>query len=176
MLVYVDNEVAKSNLKREISSRKVDSSRLFFAERLPFSDYLSRYRIVDLFLDTYPYNAGTTASDALWMGLPVLTLSGNSFPSRMAGSLLKAINLPELITFNQSEYESKAIELASNSKKINSIKKNLANNIHSTPLFDSVSFTKNLESIYTKMFERLVNRLEPDDIYSENESHQNLFH
>ena len=176
MLVYVDNEVAKSNLKREISTRKVDSSRLFFAERLPFSDYLSRYRIVDLFLDTYPYNAGTTASDALWMGLPVLTLSGNSFPSRMAGSLLRAINLPELITFNQSQYESKAIELATNSKKIKSIKKKLANNIHSTPLFDSVSFTKNLESIYTKMFERLVNRLEPDDIYSENESHQNLFH
>ena len=168
MFIYVDNELAKINLKKEISSRKVDPSRLFFGEYLPFSDYLARYRVMDLFLDTYPYNAGTTASDALWMGLPVLTLSGNSFPSRMAASLLRAINLPELITSNKSEYEAKAIELGINSKKINSIKNNLANNIDSTPLFNSGKFTKNLESIYSKMFERLVNRLEPDDIYSEN--------
>ena len=168
MFIYVDNEIAKINLKKEISSRKVDPSRLFFGEYLPFSDYLARYRVMDLFLDTYPYNAGTTASDALWMGLPVLTLSGNSFPSRMAASLLRAINLPELITSNKSEYEAKAIELGINSKKINSIKNNLAKNIDSTPLFNSGKFTKDLESIYSKMFERLVNRLEPDDIYSEN--------
>ena len=168
MFIYVDNELAKINLKKEISSRKVDPSRLFFGEYLPFSDYLARYRVMDLFLDTYPYNAGTTASDALWMGLPVLTLSGNSFPSRMAASLLRAINLPELITSNKSEYEAMAIELGINSKKINSLKNNLANNIDSTPLFNSGKFTKNLESIYAKMFERLVNRLEPDDIYSEN--------
>ena len=168
MFIYVDNELAKINLKKEISSRKVDPSRLFFGEYLPFSDYLARYRVMDLFLDTYPYNAGTTASDALWMGLPVLTLSGNSFPSRMAASLLRAINLPELITSNKSEYEAMAIELGINSKKINSIKNNLANNIDSTPLFNSGKFTKNLESIYSKMFERLVNRLGPDDIYSEN--------
>jgi predicted O-linked N-acetylglucosamine transferase (SPINDLY family) len=168
MLIYVDNEAAKNNLKREILSRRVDSSRLFFEGRLPFSEYLARYRLVDLFLDTYPYNAGTTASDALWMGLPVLTLSGNSFSSRMAASLLNAVNIPELITNSQSKYEAKAIELATNSKKINSIKENLANKIDSTPLFDSVKFTKNLESLYFKMFERHSNRLEPDDIYSQN--------
>ena len=92
----------------------MDSSRLFFEGRLPFSEYLARYRLVDLFLDTYPYNAGTTASDALWMGLPVLTLSGNSFSSRIAASLLNAVNIPELITNSQSKYEAKAIELATN--------------------------------------------------------------
>ena len=168
LLIYVDNAVAKDNLKKEITSRNIDSSRLFFSGNLPFSEYLSRYCVSDLFLDTYPYNAGTTASDSLWMGLPVLTLCGSSFQSRMAASLLRAINIPELITNSESEYEALAIDLATNSKKLGSIKKNLAKNINSTPLFDSINFTKNLEVLYYKMFERHNNGLRPDDIFSEN--------
>jgi predicted O-linked N-acetylglucosamine transferase (SPINDLY family) len=165
LLIYVDNEVAKKNLRKEISNRGINSSRLFFGERLPESEYLARYRVADLFLDTHPYNAGTTASDALWMGLPVLTLCGNSFPSRMASSLLNALKIPELITLNQNDYESLAIELAIEPKKLKLIKDKLDNNISTAPLFDSQKFIKSLESVYCKMYDRRFNGLTPDHIY-----------
>ena len=165
LLIYVDNEVAKKNLRKEISNRGINSSRLFFGERLPESEYLARYRVADLFLDTQPYNAGTTASDALWMGLPVLTLCGNSFPSRMASSLLNALKIPELITLNQNDYESLAIELAIEPKKLKLIKDKLDNNISTAPLFDSQKFIKSLESVYCKMYDRRFNGLTPDHIY-----------
>ena len=98
LIIYVNNESAKTNLTKEIVLRGIDPSRLIFGERLPMSEYLARYRVADLFLDTLPYNAGTTASDALRMGLPVLTCIGNSFASRVAASVINAVNLPELIT------------------------------------------------------------------------------
>jgi len=165
LLIYADNEVAKTNLQKEISNRGVNSSRLFFGKRLSKFEYLARYRVADLFLDTQPYNAGTTASDALWMGLPVLTLCGNSFPARMAASLLNAVNIPELITSTQDEYESLAIELASKPKKLKLIKDKLDGNISTASLFDSHKFTKSLESLYHKMVDRQCNGLDPDHIY-----------
>ena len=125
---------------------------------------MARYRACDLFLDTAPYNAGTTASDALWAGVPILTVIGQSFASRMAASLLKAIELPELITSTQEEYEALAIDLAKNPQKLADIKLKLANNRLSTPLFDTPLFTKNLEAAYIKIYERYQDDLQPDHI------------
>ena len=129
--------------------------------------HLSRHHQADLFIDTFPYNAHTTASDALWAGLPVLTLMGESFASRVAGSLLNAIGLPQLITQSQEEFEAMAIELATNPQKLASIRGNLANNRLSAPLFDTPLFTKHLESAYLRMYERYQMDLEPDHIYIE---------
>jgi predicted O-linked N-acetylglucosamine transferase (SPINDLY family) len=164
LFLFADNEWAKANLKDEASLRGIDSARLIFGGRIPTEEYLARYRICNLFLDTFPYNAGTTASDALWAGLPVLTRIGQSFASRMAASLLNAIGLMELITNTQEEYEALAIELATNPKKLTAIKLKLANNRLTAPLFDTPLFTKNIEATYIKMYERYQNDLQPDHI------------
>ena len=153
LFLYADNERAKANLIDEAILRGVDSARLVFGELIPTEEYLARYRVCDLFLDTFPYNAGTTASDALWTGLPLLTLMGSSFASRVAASLLNAIGLPELITSTQEDYEALAIELATNPHKLADIKLKLANNRMTTPLFDTPLFTKNLEAAYIRMYE-----------------------
>jgi predicted O-linked N-acetylglucosamine transferase (SPINDLY family) len=136
-----------------------------FAERLPLPEHLARHRQADLFLDTFPYNAHTTTSDALWVGLPVLTLAGQSFASRVAASLLNAIGLPELITSTQEEYEVLAIELAMNPHKLADIKLKLAKNRLTTPLFDTPLFTKNLETAYIKIVERYQAGLEAENIF-----------
>lgn len=162
--LFQDNPWAVENLKKEAEKQGIAPDRLVFAERLPLPEHLARHRQADLFLDTSPYNAHTTASDALWAGLPVLTLMGGSFASRVAASLLNAIDLPELITSTQEEYEALAIELAMNSKKLETIKLKLANNRLTAPLFDTPLFTKNLESAYIKMYERYQNDLGPDHI------------
>ena len=164
LFLYADNEWAKDNLICEASLRGVDSARLVFGGRIPTTENLARYRVCDLFLDTFPYNAGTTASDALWAGLPVLTLMGQSFASRMAASLLNAIGLSELITGTQEEYETLAIELAVNPKKLAELKLKLANNRLTAPLFDTPLFTKNLEAAYIKMYEHCQAGLEPEHI------------
>ena len=153
LFLYADNEWAKENLQRAAEARGINSSRLVFGGFILAEEYLARYQVCDLFLDTTPYNAGTTASDALWAGLPVLTMIGKSFAGRVAASLLNAINLPELIANTQEEYEALAIELAKNPIKLASIKRNLVSNRLSAPLFDTPLFTKNLEMVYTKMME-----------------------
>ena len=130
-------------------------------------EYLARYRVADLFLDTLPYNAATTASDALRMGLPVLTCIGNSFASRMAASVINAVNLPELITTSREQYESLAIELATNPEKLKIIKDKLVNNLPTAPLYDTPLFTRHLESAYLTMYDRYQNGLDPDHIYVE---------
>jgi len=165
LLIYADNESAQINLTKEIALRGIDPSRLIFGKRLPKPEYLARYRLADLFLDTHPYNAGATSSDALRMGLPVLTCIGNSFASRMGASILYAINLPELITTTQEEYESLAIELATHPEKLKIIKDKLASNLSTAPLYDTKLFTKNLESAYTMIYERHHQGLDPDHIY-----------
>ena len=167
IMLYVDNKIAKNNLQKEIKKRNVDLDRIIFSEHMPKLDYLARYKSVDLFLDTHPYNAGTTASDALKMGLPLLTMIGKSFNSREAASILTSINLPELITSSAEEYEALAIELATNPEKLKVIKDKLAANLTTAPLYDTPLFTKNLESAYTQMYERYHKGLEPDHIYVE---------
>ena len=165
LFIYVDNDIAKTNLIKEIVTRNINADRLIFGERLAKSDYLARYKAADLFLDTRPYNAGTTGSDALRMGLPVLTLEGNSFNSREAATILRSINLPELITSSDKEYESLAIELGNNPEKIKLIKEKLVSNLSISPLYNTPLFTKNLESAYTKMYHRYKQGLKPDHIY-----------
>ena len=167
LVIYADDDLAKSNLTKEVSLRGIAASRLIFGGRLSISEYLARYRVMDLFLDTHPYNAGTTASDALWMKLPVLTCIGNSFASRIAASLLNAVNLPEMITTSQEEYESLAIQLANNPKKLKLIKEKLANNLKTAPLYNTPLFTKNIELAFFEMFDRYHNGLGPDNIRAE---------
>jgi predicted O-linked N-acetylglucosamine transferase (SPINDLY family) len=162
--LFQDNPWAVENLKKEAEKQGVDAQRLVFADRLPVSEHLARHRQADLFLDTLPYNAHTTTSDALWSGLPVLTLMGQSFASRVAASLLNAIGLPELVTKTQEEYEALAIELAIAPQKLADIKLKLAKNRLTTPLFDTPLFTKNIEAAYIKMYERYHDDLEPDHI------------
>ena len=159
-----DNPWAAENLKKEAQKQGVDAQRLVFAERMPLPEHLARHRQADLFLDTLPYNAHTTCSDALWAGLPVLTLMGQSFVSRVAASLLNAIGLPELITNTQEEYEALAIELAMNPQMLRDIKLKLARNRLTAPLFDTPLFTTNLETIYIKMMERYQADLGPEHI------------
>ena len=167
LLIYVDNSSAEANLSQEIIKRGIKPNRLIFGERLKRKEYLARYRVADLFLDTHPYNAGTTASDALKMGLPMLTLKGEAYQARMGASIVNALNLPELITTSSEEYEALAIELATNPEKMKAIKDKLASNLSTAPLFDTKLFTKNLESAYTEMYERYHKGLEPDHIYVE---------
>jgi predicted O-linked N-acetylglucosamine transferase (SPINDLY family) len=167
LMIYVDLDSAKENLMNEASLRAVDPNRIIFAKRLDRAQYLARYRVVDLFLDTLPYNAATTASDALRMGLPVLTCQGESFASRMAASVISALNLSELITDTRQEYESLAIELATSPKKFKAIKEKLNINLSTAPLYDTGKFTEHLESVYTIMYQRYHDGLEPDHIYSD---------
>jgi predicted O-linked N-acetylglucosamine transferase (SPINDLY family) len=162
--LFQDNAWAADNLKKDAEKQGVAPDRLVFAERFPLPEHLARHRQADLFLDTFPYNAHTTTSDALWAGLPVLTLIGQSFASRVAASLLNAIGLPELITTSQAEYEALAIELGLNPQKLAGIKLKLANNRLTTPLFDTPLFAKNLEAAYLQMYERYQADLQPDHI------------
>jgi predicted O-linked N-acetylglucosamine transferase (SPINDLY family) len=151
--LFQDNAWVVENLKKEAEKQDIAPDRLVFAERLPLPEHLARHRQADLFLDTFPYNAHTTASDALWTGLPVLTLMGSSFASRVAASLLNAVGLSELITRTQEEYETLAIELATNPHKLADIKLKLAHNRFTAPLFDTPLFTKNIEASYIRMYE-----------------------
>jgi predicted O-linked N-acetylglucosamine transferase (SPINDLY family) len=145
------NSLAKQNLLKEAKARGVDIERLVFAPRVSMAEHLARHIHADLFLDTLPYNAHTTTSDALWMGLPVLTCSGDTFTSRVAASLLNAAGLPELITKDLNEYEAKAMELASSPEKLNGLKRQLLDHREQLALFDMEKFAKNLERIYTDL-------------------------
>ena len=165
LFLYADNQWAEQNLKKEAIARGVEPKRLVFGKSIAREEYLARYKCCDLFIDTIPYNAGTTASDALWAGLPVLTLQGESFASRVASSILNAIHLPELITSSQEEYEALAIELATNTSKLRLIKEKLINNRLTTPLFDTPLFTKHIEDAYIQIMERYWTNLKPEHIH-----------
>ena len=156
---------ATCNLRMEAKARGIDPDRLVFAKKLPAPDHLARHRLADLSLDTLPYNAHTTASDALWAGLPVLTQIGETFAGRVAASLLNAISLHELVATTARQYEEIAIELAINPEKLAAIKTKLANNRLSTPLFDTQLFTRHIENAYEAMYERHRMRMPPDHIY-----------
>jgi predicted O-linked N-acetylglucosamine transferase (SPINDLY family) len=160
-----DNPKAAINLRKEAVARGVDAERLIFAKRLPLSEHLARHRVADLFLDTLPCNAHTTASDALWAGLPVLTCLGETFAGRVAASLLNAIRLPELITATLEDYEQLAVKLATHPEKLATIKRRLAENRSTTPLFDTKLFTKHIEAAYIAMYERHQAGLPPEHIF-----------
>ena len=162
-----DSEIAKANLIKESEALGIKQERLVFAKRLDLPEHLARHQLADLFIDTLPCNAHTTASDSLWAGLPVLTLLGEAFPGRVAASLLTAIDLPELITRSQDEYESVAIDLALNPTKIKAIKERLKENRLTKPLFNTKQITTQIESAYIQMHERYQANKMPDHIYIE---------
>ena len=157
-----DNPSASGNLRREAATRGVDPQRLFFAPRVAMPEHLGRHRAADLFLDTLPVNAHTTASDALWAGLPVLTSIGEAFASRVAASLLKAVGLPELIASTLDDYENMAAELACDAERLAGIKRRLADDRLTHPLFDAQRFAAHLEAAYRSMYERYQHDLPPE--------------
>lgn len=147
------NSLAKENLLQEAAIRGVEAKRLIFAPRLSIAEHMARHALADLFLDTLPYNAHTTSSDALWMGLPVLTCAGETFAGRVAASLLQAANLPELITGSLQDYERLALALATDKQRLTAIKAKLIRDRQSLPLFDTERFARNLEQAYQRMWE-----------------------
>jgi predicted O-linked N-acetylglucosamine transferase (SPINDLY family) len=161
-----NDPTAANNLRQEAVARGIDAGRLVFANRLASSaEHLARQRVADLFLDTLPYNAHATALDALWAGLPVLTCMGEGFASRVAASLLNAIEMPELITVTPSEYESLAISLATEPRNLDDIRQKLARNRLTAPLFDTKALTRHLELAYSKVYERYQANLPPEDFH-----------
>ena len=159
------NKWAKANLLKEANARGIVSERLVFAQKVSHEKYLAQFQKADLYLDTFNYNAGATASNALWAGLPVITKLGNGYTARMAGSLLASLGLPELITTKETEYEELALKLATNPEQLASIKQKLAVNRSSKPLFNTELFTKHLEDGYQKAYQRYFDGKEPEAIY-----------
>jgi predicted O-linked N-acetylglucosamine transferase (SPINDLY family) len=149
-----DNVAVMRNLSREAVARGVAPERLVFARRCMPADHLARQRLADLFLDTLPYNAHTTCSDALWAGLPVLTVQGSCFAGRVAASLLSAHGVPELITHSLDDYEALALKLARDPAALAAIRQKVVRHRDTYPLFDTMRFTRNLEAAYVTMWER----------------------
>jgi predicted O-linked N-acetylglucosamine transferase (SPINDLY family) len=160
-----ESVATEGNLQREAKGRGIDPARLVFADRLPVADHLARHRLADLFLDTLPYNAHTTASDALWAGLPVLTCQGTAFAARVASSLLNAVGLPELVTQNLADYEALALRLATDAAMLRDLRERLARNRLTHPLFDAKRFCRHMEAAYATMWE-IWQRGEPPRSFS----------
>ncbi len=159
-----ENPTTMNNLRREASRRRVSAARLVFAARVPTPEHLARLRAADLFLDTLPCNAHTTASEALWAGLPVLTCLGEAFAGRVAASLLNAISLPQLIARSLEEYEALAVQLASDPGRVSQLKQTLSHHRLQAPLFDTSRFARHLEAAYAKIYERYQSDLPPEHL------------
>ena len=158
------NNVSHLNMKKEAKKRNVDPSRLMFADRVPMDEHLARHRLADLFLDTFAFNAHTTATEALWAGLPVVTKVGDGFAARVAGSLLNAIRLPELVTTTEEDYEKLILELATNPAKLAQVKDKLATNRLSQPLFNTELYTRHLEYGYHQAYQNYFDGKSPKTI------------
>jgi predicted O-linked N-acetylglucosamine transferase (SPINDLY family) len=162
--LLVGNVIAQDNLRREAQQRGVAGERLVFARRMPLAEHLARHRCADLFVDTFHYNAHTTATDALWAGLPVVTRIGETFPGRVAASLLRAVGLPELVTATSADYEALALMLARAPDRLAAIRRKLAENRLREPLFDTARWTRDVETLYRRMIERHRAGLSPEDL------------
>ena len=164
LYLYAENDWVQAHLENTVSAHGITKDRLIFGKRLPMPEYLARYQAADLFLDTFPYNAGTTTSDSLWAGTPVLTIMGETFASRMAASLLTAIDMPELITRSSQEYEALAIKIAQDKKLASGLKSKLQTNKLNTKLFNTSAFVQSLEALYTQMYQRHQAGLLPENL------------
>jgi protein O-GlcNAc transferase len=153
VLWLLEHAAARRNLEGSARQRGIDPARLVFAPRVGHSEHLARHRLADLFLDTLPYNAHTTTSDALWMGVPVVTCLGGAFPGRVAASLLGAVGLEELVTHGIAEYEALALKLARDNHALGSIREKLARNRLTHPLFDTARSCRHIEAAYQRMWE-----------------------
>jgi protein O-GlcNAc transferase len=156
------NAGLECNLREQAQQRGVAAERLIFAPRVPYPDYLAQLALADLFLDTFPFNGGATASDALWAGLPLITVCGEALASRMAGSLLLAVGLPELVTDSLAKYETLALRLAEDPSALGAIKARLAQHRATHPLFDTDRFRRHLEAAYVAIWQRYRRRQVPE--------------
>ncbi len=152
--IYCNNERTETNLKVEAKSNDIDESRIIFARRVNIQEHLNRIKLADIFLDTYPYGAHTSCSDALRVGLPLITIKGNSFASRVSASLLNRVNLDELAVTDYETYKNLAIKIGKNNEYLIKLKKKLLESLKKSSLFDSKKFTKNLESNYTELLKK----------------------
>jgi len=159
------NKYCKDNLINEFYKENISSERLIFLPKLPYQEHLIRFRSFDLFLDTFPYSAHTTANEALWSGVPLISLSGQSFQSRVSSSLLHHLTMDSLITYNIKDYKDLAIFLANNPLKFKEIKTKLINAISTSNVFDTKIYTSNLEKAYKAIYEKHQSDLDPQDIY-----------
>ena len=158
------NDISHLNMKKEAAKRNIDPSRLVFADRVPMDEHLARQRLSDLFVDTFAFNAHTTATEALWAGLPVVTKAGQGFAARVAGSLLNAVGLPELVTKTEQDYEALILELATNPTKLAKIKEKLVVNRLTQPLFNTELYTRHLENGYQQAYQNYLDGNSPQTI------------
>jgi predicted O-linked N-acetylglucosamine transferase (SPINDLY family) len=165
LFLYAGGAQVESNLRAQAQRLGLDPARLIFGGRLPVPEYLARYRAADLFLDTLPYNAGATASDALWTGLPVLTCAGEAFASRVGASLLSAIGLPELIASTLAQYEDVAVHLATHPEALADLRRRLDENRLTAPLFDTRRHARHMEAAFAAIHERHRSGLSPDHVF-----------
>ncbi|MBF0461994.1 MAG: tetratricopeptide repeat protein [Magnetococcales bacterium] len=163
--LVASNTWVEANLRREAEARGVAADRLFFVPKLALADYLANYRLVDLVLDTYPYNSGTTASNALWAGCPMITCAGDTFVSRQAGSLLIQMGVPELVTHSLADYAALALALAHQPERLAAIRARLQANLPTAPLFNTPRFTRHLEAAYTTMWQHFCSGQPPEPIF-----------
>jgi predicted O-linked N-acetylglucosamine transferase (SPINDLY family) len=165
LFLLESNKYCKENLIKEVIKKGVSSSRLIFLSKLPYEEHLLRFKSFDLFLDTFPYSAHTTANESLWSGVPLISLVGESFQSRVSSSLLQNLGMNELITTNVEDYKNLIISLVNNPAKLKDIKIKLINNSETSNVFDTKLYAINLEKAYKKIYERHKNNLEPENIY-----------
>ena len=149
--IYSNNKSTEKNLKKEVIANNIDPSRIIFARRVDIREHLNRIKLADIFLDTYPYGAHTSCSDALRMGLPLITIKGESFASRVSSSLLNRVNLDELAVPDYEAYKNLAIKIGKNKEYLIKIKKKLFESLKKSSLFNNKEFTKDLESTYTEL-------------------------
>jgi predicted O-linked N-acetylglucosamine transferase (SPINDLY family) len=170
LLLSGENTWATENLLNYAHSKGINKDRIYLLNRASRDEYLSRYSVSNLFLDTFPYCAGTTASDSLWSGVPVLTCMGNSFASRMGASILNSIGLHELITTDLTKYHKLAVDISSNPSFYFAIREKLRLNLLTFPLFNSRLFTKNIEKAFVKAHQNRLNGLKPDHIFIDSDT------
>jgi predicted O-linked N-acetylglucosamine transferase (SPINDLY family) len=159
------NSYYKHNLTNEATKQGIEPGRLIFLPKLPYEEHLIRFKFFDLFLDTFPYSAHTTANEALWSGVPLISLAGQSFQSRVSSSLLHNLEMDDLITHNLKDYKDLAVLLGNNPSKLKEIKNKLLNNAKKTNVFNTKIYTSNLEKAYKQIYEAHKNNLKPDHIY-----------
>jgi len=158
-----DNDISEKNLKMQAENNNVNPERLIFADHLPLDQHLSRLRLADLVLDTFPYNAHTTCSDSLRMGVPVLTLKGKSFASRVATSLLTSMSLSELVTEKLNDYEEMALKISNNPEMLDQLKDKILRNRENSNVFKPQIFTNNIEKSYKKVYQNFIDGFSPQD-------------
>jgi len=162
--LFKGNDYAAENLRKEAQKRGIDPDRLVFAGKMPEPEHLARHKHADLLLDTFNVNAHTTASDALWAGLPLVTLPGEQFAARVAASILTAANMSELIAKDEADYEAIALDLALHPEKTAALKQKLQEQIKTCPLFDTKGYTRDIEAAFEAAYDRYLQGLAPDDI------------